>query len=156
MPEEVLLELLPPVVVPLPAEPPDDVLLLPEIGTGTVLLTTGTGTGVFVPAGEVATAGCEVTTDGCVVTAVGWPVTTEGWPVTTPAAFVWVKNDVKGFVYDPPAAEAESIAVAAADSIAPAELPTLETAGTVVCWATAAAAKVRKTAERMMTEVEYY
>ena len=71
LPEEVLLELLPPVVVPFPAEPPDDVLLLPEMGTGTVLLTTGTGGRAPVPAGEVAAAACEVTTDGCVVTTEG-------------------------------------------------------------------------------------
>lgn len=58
--------------------------------------------------------------------------------------------------YDPPAAEAESIALPAADSIAPAELATPETAGAVVCWAMAAAAKVRMTAERMMTEIGYY
>ena len=87
--EDVLLELLPPLVVPLPAVPPDEVLLLPEMGTGTVLLTIGTG--VFVPAGEVAAACCEVTTEGCEVTLVGWPV-------TTPAEFVWVRKDVKGFV----------------------------------------------------------
>lgn len=79
LPEDVLLELLPPVVVPLRAAPPVEVLLLPETGTGTVLLTIGTG--ARVPAGEVAAACCEVTTDGCVVTTVGWPV-------TTPAEFV--------------------------------------------------------------------
>lgn len=69
LPEDVLLELLPPLVVPLPAAPPDEVLLLPEMGTGTVLLTIGTGAPV--PAGEVAAACCEVTTEGIVVTFVG-------------------------------------------------------------------------------------
>lgn len=143
LPEDVLLELLPPVVVPLRAAPPDEVLLVPEMGTGTVLLTMGTGAPV--PAGEVAAACCEVTTDGCVVT-------TEGCPVTTPAAFVWVRKEVKPFVYDAAEAEAEA---AAPDWTAPAELAALEAAGPVD-WAMAAAAKVRITAERMVTEVECY
>lgn len=46
--------------------------------------------------------------------------------------------------------------LATPDSIASAELATLVAAGAVVCWAMAAAAKVRMTAERIVTEVEYY
>jgi len=50
------------------------------------------GMAVGVPAGEVATAGCEVMTDGSEVkTSVLTSVLTGGWPVTTPTEFVWVR-----------------------------------------------------------------
>ena len=84
-----------PAVVLLPDEvpfvllPPDVVLLLPEMGT--VLLTIGTG--IPVPAGEVAAAGCDVTTEGCVSTA-------DGCPVTTPIELVSVRYEVNPLVYE--------------------------------------------------------
>jgi len=104
--------LLPPVVVPLEAAPPDDgevllspVLPLPE-PTGTVLLLFATGAGAEATGAEEgtgATAGADagaVATDGWVVTGSGWVVTTVGMPVITPRELVWVVNDVKGLVYN--------------------------------------------------------
>lgn len=99
--------LLPPLVVPLEAEPPDEVPLFPLPGaTGTVLLpptmppdpgATDTGVdGSAVVAGPVAGS---VTTDGWVVTGRGWLVTTVGMPVITLRELVWVVKDVKGLVY---------------------------------------------------------
>lgn len=56
-----------------------------------------------------------------------------------------MRKEVKGFVYE---AEAE---LAAPDWTATAELAAELAAGAVLCWAMAAAAKVRISAERMVT-----